>query len=319
MVKKRNNADDEPKKKRKREVDEEDHDEEDEKPKSNTTLILVGVGALLLCCCGAGGVGGGGFLFRDRLFVTKGIVEKDGPNKDAIARDARPGDKDKLNQPDDEWTASFKLTAADLAKEAINNSKAASDKYNGKLIEVTGTIRESERNTQFTIHGAKNPKDSSECIVFCNVYPSSLGDIIPSRKGQLVRVQGRVYKVEPTQVALRDAKVMFWDPVKKMLPEMTMNISVDEWVREWEKDTFAFNRNYGRKMAIVTGVVEGTSKTPANEVVVQFRSPSKTRVFVTFRDSINVSKGQNIQFRVTFQNFNANGGDFRILGDKFLK
>jgi putative nucleic acid binding protein len=316
MAKKRKPDDDEPKKKRRAGQDADDDD--DAEPKSKTMLVLVGVGALLLCCCGAGGIGGGGFLFRDRLFATRGIADNDGRNKDAIARDARPGDKDKIDLPD-EWTPSFKLAAADLTKEVVNNSKAASDKYNGKLIELTGTVREAKFNTHFSIHGVKNPKDSSECIVFCNVYPSSVGDIKASIQGQQVRVQGKVFKVEPAQVTLLETKVILWDPVKKVLPEMTMNITVDEWVREWEKDTFAFNRNYGRKMAIVTGVVEGTSRTPANEVVVQLRSPSKTRVFVTFREAVNVNKGQNIQFRVTFQNFNANGGDFRILGDKFLK
>jgi hypothetical protein len=176
------------------------------------------------------------------------------------SKPGKPGDSHKAVAQD----PAFKLTAEAFAKEALGNQKGASDKYNGKVVELEGQVDSANRvitDKGIYLTGAKkNPTDVVGLNLLCTPGESAKEKIWWLGKGQKVKVVGKVIGISPLAIYLDECTIT------EQGQSPTPKVTADELTEAFSKDEEAAKKKYGGdalspKEIIVEGTVAALDKT----------------------------------------------------------
>jgi hypothetical protein len=197
--------------------------------------------------------------------------------------------------------AAFKVNAADLAKEFIADPKAALEKYNGKVIEVEGTVAYANKiinnDRGFLLTGAKkNPNDIVGLNISCETVPAQQDKMWWLGQGQKVKVVGEVFNANNFHVSLKDCQ--FTELEKSPTP----SVSAKELAEAFTKDEAAAKEKYrskdGPNEIIVTGVVAGLEeKGGFSSVKLEGAGPVVVSCTVNKKDYDAVKKGDKVTMK----------------------
>ncbi len=233
------------------------------------------------------------------LMLALGCTKPDGTPGKTVVGGKEAGGKEPVAKRE----AAFKTTATDLAKEFLADSKAALDKYNGKVIEVEGKVNSANKivdnDKGFSLAGAKkDPKAILELNVLCETVPAQKDKVWWLGEGQKIKVVGEVFGANDLAIYLKDCE--FTELEKSPTP----TVSAKQLAEEFVKDEADAKKKYGREPGvdpevIVEGVVADLVTTKDGFTVVNLEGAAPVVVSCTTRkeDFETLKKGDKVTLK----------------------
>jgi putative nucleic acid binding protein len=167
----------------------------------------------------------------------------------------------------------FALTSVAFGEEYRKNKKDAEAKYNGKIIELSGTIagigRNVSKEAHITLDGAKGELLGVMC------HTTDPEPWLKYARGQKVRIRGRGPDFS-FGAALIECEVM------EAGPNPASVLTADQFAREYGADPEAAGKKYEKQHIILTGEIINKTVNDVGAISLELKGDGKTRVKCAF-------------------------------------
>jgi phage FluMu protein Com len=307
-----------PKKKGKAAAKDDDEDDEDEKPKKkpgkdkkskkddapkkgSNMLLIAGIGGVLLLCCCAGGGGGTCLLWPSKDKDTP-IAQDGGKDKKADKGLAKGPDKG-LDKGSDkgldkividkvpnvgELKAEVFIDAQVFLKEFAADKDAAWKKIDGKVIEVTGQVKEVRVRWGFPL---KNFTAGLFDPYFdVHLQPDQQDKVTRLAPNTKVKIVGRRPSEFNSAISLHDCLLT------ELEPSNIPVVSAEALMKEARANSFGIRDKYKPTDVIVTGVVESLDKN-RNLAIMKGQGTANWDISLASGEIDRVKQGDEVELR----------------------